>query len=102
MHPCFFSGRKVSRMSVDAALSMEQRLPTEERLLKTDATRFVEYKFASVETQDLVVGGNLMMTSIVVGNPLDGATVNIPSGASFVILQSTAPYVALTLAFPSN
>ena len=66
----------------------------------SDATRFVDYTFGSVETGSLTVTGNTMFAGIAMGNPADGGTVQIPQNITTVILQSIYPYTALTISMP--
>lgn len=65
-----------------------------------DSTRFVEYSFGSVQTGSLQVQGELLLSGVAMGNPLDGATVKIPSNVTTVIIQNIYPYTQLTFTLP--
>jgi hypothetical protein len=73
---------------------------TVDTLLKGDATRFVDYSFGNVLTQGLTVSGELMLTGIAMGNPVEGGTVKIPNKVSVVIIQNLYPYTQLTFTMP--
>ena len=86
-------------------MTPEEKSPSEETqnssLLKAaDSTRFVDYKFGSLQTGDLTVTGEVIMSGIAMGNPVDGGTVRIPAKVSLVILQNTAAYTQLTITMP--
>jgi len=69
-------------------------------LFKGDQSRFVDYTFGNVQTQNLEITGSVAMSAIAMGNPLDGGTVSIPSRCSVVILKNTANYTQLTVKMP--
>ena len=72
----------------------------QEILYKGDQKRFVDYAFGNVQTQNLEINGNVVLNNILVGNPVDGGTINIPTTSCVVILQNTAEYTQLTLKMP--
>lgn len=69
-------------------------------LLKGDLSRFVDYSFGNVKTQTIEIEGNLIMSGIAIGSPIDGGTVNIPTQCSVVLIQNTSPYTQLTMNMP--
>lgn len=67
---------------------------------KGDHTRFVDYSFGNVQTQNLKVAGSFTISGIAMGNPVDGGTLNIPKQCSIVVLQGAASYTQLTINMP--
>lgn len=74
--------------------------PVENKLLGDSHSRFVDYAFGNVITQNLEITQNLIISGITTGTPLDGATVTIPPNISVVIIQNTLPYTQLTFVMP--
>lgn len=69
-------------------------------ILKGEATRFTDYSFGKVQTQELTVTGVVNFSGIAMGNPVDGGTVTIPPNVSIVILQNLYPYTQLIITMP--
>lgn len=88
---------------------MEDNMDTEksksgnksEQVYKGEQTRFADYSFGNLQTQNLEVSGDMMMSGIAMGNPVDGGTVKIPDKISTVIIQSIYPYTQLTITMPN-
>ena len=69
-------------------------------ILKGDQSRFLDYNFASVQCQSINVTGNLVISSIASVSPIDEATITIPSGITYLLIQNTVPYNFLTFKLP--
>jgi len=78
----------------------EVNVENEEILYKNDHSRFVDYSFGNVKTQSLEIAGNFIINSIAMGNPVDGATITIPSNSCIVIIQNTTDYTQLNMKMP--
>jgi hypothetical protein len=72
----------------------------EDIVYKGEQTRFSDYSFGNLQTQNLEVSGDLLISGIAFGNPLDGDTIQIPEKVSVVIIQNTAPYTRLSVTMP--
>jgi hypothetical protein len=69
-------------------------------LLGRDHTRFVEYSFGNLQTHNIKVSGDVVISGIAMGNPSEGGTITIPGQISTLIIQNTAPYTSLTIVMP--
>ncbi len=78
----------------------EKMETTNNMILKSDHSRFVDYAFGNVKLQSLEVAGNLCISGIALGSPIDGGTVTIPTKCAVVILQSTDLFTQLTMVMP--
>ena len=63
-------------------------------------TRFVDYSFGNVKAKSIEIQENLYLTSVVNGNPVDGATITIPPRCTVVLIQNTSPYTFLKFIMP--
>lgn len=79
---------------------VENETARKDIVYKGEQTRFADYSFGNLQTQDLEVSGDLLVSGIAFGSPLDGGTIQIPEKVSVVIIQNTAPYTQLSMTMP--